>query len=647
MIAQKRIDKKVGFPVGFDGRPSSGRDSAARHAARHWLACAILEAGLALALPAAALPPSLPGLPGIIAQGAPLSAPAPLEPHPCMRPAAGSLIGQPKQVYSANGVLNVHLDFYTDVDANGYSIFCFLMPDGSPSPTLHARPGDLFNLEVTNHVAPVDSDDPDADAVEEAGHGPTQCGEQFQFEMDPSSVNVHFHGFLVTPRCQGDDVYNTVISAGDTFQYSFPIPANEPPGLFWFHPHVHGSGEQTVQGGASGTLIIDGIEQFEPTVAGLPERVLVLRDQIVGPNVPPPFAGGTCPTWDVSVNFVPVTYTSSTTTPAYSSPGQIRMQAEQKELWRVVNSSADAILDFQVLYDGVPQVVQVVGLDGIPVGSQDGTRRGHTIAQTVIGMSPGQRAEFVISPPGPKVKSAVIQTLNINTGLIGDTDPVRILAKISTQSADTGLPRLPAFAGATWPQRFENLDDAPLTATRKLAFSETLQDPANPQTSPTNFYITVAGQTPTLYHPEIAPAITTKLGAVEEWTVENQALEAHVFHIHQIHYKMQAIDGKPLDAANRQFRDDYEIPGWNPPVTTTYDASGNPLPNQPYDPVSGLLFSNMTPAQQQAFLARYPYPNFTARFDFRDPNIVGAFVFHCHILAHEDQGMMAVIRVLP
>ena len=639
MIAQKRI--------GFEVDINVDRDRTVRSSRRTWLVTAIGGAALALALPAAALPPSLPGLPGIIAQGAALSAPAPLEPHPCARPAAGSVIGQPKQVYSVNGVLNVHLDYYTDVDANGYSTFCFLLPDGSAAPTLHARPGDSFNLEVTNHVAPVDSDDPDADMVEEAGNGPTQCGEQFQFDMDPSSVNVHFHGFLVTPRCQGDDVYNTVISAGDTFLYSFPIPTNEPPGLFWFHPHVHGSGEQSVQGGATGTLIIDGIEQFQPTVAGLPERVLVLRDQLVGPNVPAPFTGGTCPTWDVSVNYVPVVYTSTTTTPAYSPPGKILMQAKQNELWRVVNSSADAILDFQVLYDGVPQVVQVVGLDGVPVGSQDGTRQGHVIPQTVIAMSPGQRAEFVIAPPGPKVKSAVIQTLNVNTGLIGDTDPTRIIAQIVTQSTDTGLPRLPAFAGAVWPQRFENLDDATVTATRKLYFTETLQDPASPQTSPTNFYIVVDGQTPQLYHPEIAPAITTKLGSVEEWTVENRALEAHIFHIHQIHYKMQAINGVPLAAANRQFRDDYFIPGWNPPVTTTYDASGNPLPNQPYDPKTGLLFANMTPAEQTAYLAKYPYPNFTARFDFRDPNVVGAFVFHCHILAHEDQGMMAVIRVLP
>jgi hypothetical protein len=33
--------------------------------------------------------------------------------------------------------------------------------------------------------------------------------------------------------------------------------------------------------------------------------------------------------------------------------------------------------------------------------------------------------------------------------------------------------------------------------------------------------------------------------------------------------------------------------------------------------------------------------------DFRDPNIVGTFLYHCHLLEHEDKGMMGVIQVLP
>jgi Multicopper oxidase len=42
---------------------------------------------------------------------------------------------------------------------------------------------------------------------------------------------------------------------------------------------------------------------------------------------------------------------------------------------------------------------------------------------------------------------------------------------------------------------------------------------------------------------------------------------------------------------------------------------------------------------------RRPFPS-AVRMDFRGPDI-GDFVYHCHILGHEDNGMMAIIRVLP
>jgi hypothetical protein len=42
-----------------------------------------------------------------------------------------------------------------------------------------------------------------------------------------------------------------------------------------------------------------------------------------------------------------------------------------------------------------------------------------------------------------------------------------------------------------------------------------------------------------------------------------------------------------------------------------------------------------------------PYPSVKVRIDFRGP-IIGDFVYHCHILEHEDGGMMtAIIRVIP
>jgi len=48
------------------------------------------------------------------------------------------------------------------------------------------------------------------------------------------------------------------------------------------------------------------------------------------------------------------------------------MKPGQKELWRVVNASADSLYDVRLLYNGVPRPLQVVGLDGVPIGSRDG-----------------------------------------------------------------------------------------------------------------------------------------------------------------------------------------------------------------------------------------------------------------------------------
>ena len=606
-------------------------------------------AALALLLGASA---AQAGDPGIVGQGAPLGDNDIDGGHACARPAPGSVIAQPVEIYSSNGVLNTHLDYYADLDDNDSPTFCFLGANGAVSPVLHAKPGDTVNITVTNHVAPLYAGMP-ADTIVPAATSPSnQCGEPTQFVMDPSSMNVHFHGFLASPVCQGDNVVHTVIAAGDTFQYTLKIPANEPPGLYWYHPHVHGSAEQAVQGGASGALVIDGIEQFHPIAGGLPERVLVLRDQPVPTSTPAP--GGVVPTWDVSVNYVPVLYTGSAQQSSYTLPGTIQMQSGQPELWRVANAGADAILDFQVLYDGVPQVLTVVGLDGIPVNSQNAVSGSLEtldipvpIPQITISMAPAQRAEFIVAPPGPWVKSAVVRTRTINTGPIGDSDPERTLAAITTQRADTGLPRLPASKLAMWPQRFAGVDTVPATTTRKLFFDEVLSNPADPS-APTNFYMAVEGQPEQLYTPGIAPAIVTKVGSVESWTVENHALEAHVFHIHQIHFLLEAENGVPLPPAARQLRDDYFVPAWNPPqFNGVPNGATAPVYNAPYDPKTGTLFANMTPAQQAEFLKRYPYPSFTARFDFRDPIVAGDFVFHCHILAHEDGGMMAVMRVLP
>jgi FtsP/CotA-like multicopper oxidase with cupredoxin domain len=149
---------------------------------------------------------------------------------------------------------------------------------------------------------------------------------------------------------------------------------------------------------------------------------------------------------------------------------------------------------------------------------------------------------------------------------------------------------------------FAGLENAKPTTLRKLYFSEEFGG----TNGPIQFYITVDGQKQKVFEPNEKPAITTHVGAVEDWIIENHALETHAFHIHQIHFMLLEVDGKPVPP---DLRDTYEIPFWEGPG--------------------------------------HPYHSIKGRFDFRDPTIAGTFVFHCHILLHEDLGMMHKILVLP
>jgi FtsP/CotA-like multicopper oxidase with cupredoxin domain len=143
--------------------------------------------------------------------------------------------------------------------------------------------------------------------------------------------------------------------------------------------------------------------------------------------------------------------------------------------------------------------------------------------------------------------------------------------------------------------------------TRKLYFSEKLTNPDDP-TSASEFYLTVDGQKPVLFDPNSdVPDIVVKQGDVEDWIIENRSMELHDFHIHQLHFQLLNWSGIPV---NEPFlRDTVNVPYYN-----------------------GRMLQ---------------YPSVRLRMDFRDPNTIGTFVYHCHVLEHEDGGMMGRIRVEP
>jgi len=513
----------------------------------------------------------------------------------CPRATPGSEVSPPADIYSKHGVLKVSLGYDTVVDQYGRTLFCYQTPGGKESPTLHVKPGDQIRIKLTNKIPPVQggmlvSNTSDA------------CGSPL---MNSASVNMHFHGMNISPTCHSDEVIRTLVDSGQTFEYVLNIPKDEPPGLYWYHPHVHGIASPAVQGGATGIIEVEGIANIQPIVAGLPERFIAVRD---GPlQNPPPKASalfGVAPYWDLSINYVPVPY------PTYP-PAILKMNPGTQEFWRVANTSADTILDLQLIYDGVAQPVTVVGLDGVPVGSQDGKHQGTTFTETDVYIPPASRAEFIVTAPTANVKSAVLLTNKIDTGPAGDVDTKRTLATIQTTNADIGLPRTEERSGPPTPPRFADLANAKVTAHRRLYFSEQRvraeKDPPWGGPGHMDFFVTVQGQSPNLFNPNAPPAITTTQGAVEDWTIANHATEVHEFHMHQIHFLLLAVNGKPVPKAQQQFYDTYQVGYWK---------------------------------------GKGPYPSIKVRMDFRGA-VVGDFVYHCHILDHEDGGMMAKIRVLP
>ena len=516
----------------------------------------------------------------------------------CPRFAPGSVVLPPTDIASQSGALNVQFNYNTTVDTDGRSLFCFQTPQGAEGPTLRVNPGDQLNILAANDV-------PQGTPVEQVSNSQNQCGD---LEMYTSSLNIHYHGTTVSPDCHQDQVVHTIINSGEQFQYSLNFPQYSAAGLYWYHTHVHGIAEATVQGGASGALIVSGIQNIQPVVAGLPERVLVIRDQPVAGNSTP---GNTCfgnsnvtPSWDLDINYVPLEFQAATCT---YTPAVIEMQAGQQEFWRVANAGADSILDLQVQYDGVPQPLQLVALDGVAINSEDGQQLGSTKTVTDILLAPAARAEFIVKAPA-RGQNASFMTLNIDTGPDGDVDPPRVVATILTDSP-TQLPKVPAQTGQTLPQALppsQLLGSQMPTIHRTLYFSEVLSDPTNPN-SPTNFFITVDGATPQLFDPNNPPAITTYQGAVEDWTIENRAQENHEFHFHQLHFLVRSQYGFSVPQEIGQFLDMVQVP---------YSPTGDA-----------------------------PYPSVTVRLDFRGAD-VGDFVYHCHILGHEDGGMMAIIRVL-
>jgi FtsP/CotA-like multicopper oxidase with cupredoxin domain len=270
----------------------------------------------------------------------------------------------------------------------------------------------------------------------------------------------------------------------------------------------------------------------------------------------------------------------------------------------VLNSSAITYIDLQVLFNDVAQSLGVVALDGVPV-NQNGNDQKQVVWKNHVLLPPAGRAEIrgegstrrYPREPGNAVRGQWVQLEKTiprarwRASLLRPTRPATIQAANSRGLAS------PSEAPQEKPRRREH---GSCTSPRNSG-------PKNPN-GPTVFYLTVAGRVPTTLRPKLGRAQhDRKQGDVEDWVIENRSQELHAFHIHQIHFQLMEWNGVPVDEP--YLRDTINVAYWDGKSSV--------------------------------------YPSVKLRMDFRDRSTIGTFVYHCHVLEHEDGGMMGTIRVQP
>jgi FtsP/CotA-like multicopper oxidase with cupredoxin domain len=409
-----------------------------------------------------------------------------------------------------------------------------------------------------------------------------------------------------SPIPPGDNVVVTKAAPGGSTGYTIHVNRDQPPGLYWYHAHVHGLSAWEVGNGLSGAIVVEGIANYVPRTAGLRERVIVLRD----PPVNNSFAAGE---QSVLRRTQPVTVSDVARRPQdFDSTGgnacnpetdmtptingarlaSIGIRPGETELIRVVNAASHRHYDLAV--DG--QQLQLVSQDGVPVSMYPGAPS--VIPMNDILIPPAGRAEFLVT--GGSAPAALISKC-FGSGPMGNNDPEVALGVFTDDShwpsASTvtteSVRRVAKLASVIRSPFFSSRMPAPVQE-RVVHFSE----------DPKGLYING------LKYDANAPSMfTARAGTVEEWTIENDSQEVHVFHIHQVHFIVESTNGVPN-----------ATPHWLDSIDVASTGIG----------IAGQIIPTRT----------------KVLIDFRDPVIRGTFVFHCHILDHEDHGMMAKITVL-
>jgi FtsP/CotA-like multicopper oxidase with cupredoxin domain len=532
---------------------------------------------------------------------------------------------------------------------------CYVSGNIAEAPTLRVKQGSDFTITLRNEIS-----DPAAianfvtvnklDSPNEAV--PAQKG---YYKVVPAmhhaaagATNLHMHGFAVPPVAPQDEVIKGCVDPAvgparcgrREMTYHYHVPADMPAGLYWYHPHVHGEVHAQMLMGLSGAVVVEGPEDDARRAAGIQDRIFIIRQSQdvdvktaaapvpAAPEAPPlpGIAAATAKAEDGQNGAIDTKHelacSNNTGLDEITLNGSkvidgdvadtdlapIPMASGTTQLWRVLNAANDAFLDLALVdQNGKALPVSVVARDGVPLEDDAGHRATPAPTTQSQFVPPAGRIEFLVTAP-PVGTKVYFVTHAVDTGCTGDQVPERKLALIKTlaTAASAADSREPA-ATPDKPDLFSGLMSRAVDHERVIALAEYPRPGVQDQT---DFYIAERKPGTKLDPYEMGgpPLITMRAGTVEEWTVENWTNELHAFHIHQVHFRLLSTDGKPS------------------PETPLLDVV-----NVPYAKV---VDGKVVPGR--------------VRLKLTVPDeLAGDIPFHCHLVDHEDNGMMAVLRVLP
>ncbi|WP_338845291.1 multicopper oxidase domain-containing protein [Massilia sp. W12] len=508
-----------------------------------------------------------------------------------------------------------------------------------------------------------------------------------------NGTNLHSHGLWISPSGNSDNVLIS-INPGVKFQYEYNVPPDHPAGTFWYHPHRHGSTALQVASGMAGALIIQGTRPPQPGKNGdidtllkatpkqsFKERVLVFQqvqyacyqDGKIKTN---PDGTYLCEAGDVGrvvdyANMGPNDWSQSgryTSINGRVLPNFRGAKAGQIERWRVVHAGIrnSINLQFRKMRDGVdvpkrlsarehaafvaancsPETVPqfAIAADGLTMA------RVQDLKNDIATFQPGYRWDLLMAFPSAG-RYCVINTNVPAAGNVAPIDsPVQLLGLVHVakgqdvkgKAADYLKKELIAAAQVNMPLNVRAKVSAELANKMSLASfvphaSISPAETAGQKAEEVVFNISNSAVQPTdkdcentaskfLVNgkPYCAKRVdhAVVLGTAQDWNLRSDFV-SHPFHIHVNPFQVvEVLNPAGLDVSGDV--DDPLSPG-----------------DQQYRNMKGVWKDTLWVKN----LKTDPSGAYKIKVRTRYQRYIGEFVLHCHILDHEDQGMMQNVSI--